>query len=424
MGQLYRLGKAARVLVAAPASVCNVWPHDLKDYAAFPYHAETLLGEKKKRLEALATLEEWPFAGLRVAVINYESTHRDGIFEALQAYDADLIICDESQRIKNHSAAQSKALHKLGDAARYKLILSGTPVQNNAVDLYSQYRFLDPAVFGTNFFAFRNRYCLMGGYGQHQIVGYRNMETLVQKEHSIAYRVTKEECLDLPPQTFVNRYVKLSKADREIYDQLRRSSFAELENGESITATTVLTRILRLMQLTGGFLQADDADHPKQVSSAKLDALADIVDDYVLETGKKLVVFARFRAEIAAIENLLRLKGIQYGSIYGDVPQAERGGMVEDFQKNPETKVFVAQIQTAGLGITLHAASVAVFYSIDYNYANYAQALARIHRIGQHSPVTYIHLLVEDSIDDKVLEALNKKEDIAKSVVDSWRTFF
>lgn len=152
--------------------------------------------------------------------------------------------------------------------------------------------------------------------------------------------------------------------------------------------------------------------------------MEDILDDYVLETGSKLVIFARFRAEIAAIENTLRKKGIPYGSIYGDVPQAERGKIVDDFQQNPETKVFVAQIQTAGLGITLHAASMAVFYSIDYNYANYAQALARIHRIGQHNPVTYIHLLVEDSIDDKVLAALENKEDIAKSIVDSWRTYF
>lgn len=424
MGALYNMHRAARVLVVAPSSVCDVWPKDLKSYADFPYHAEVLLGEKKKRIEALDSLERWPFAGLRVAVINYESVHRDDIFKALKDYDADLIICDESQRIKNHSAAQSKAMHKLGDAARYKLILSGTPVQNNAVDLYSQYRFLDPAVFGTNFYAFRNRYCLMGGYGQHQIVGYRNMDDLVRKEHSIAYRVTKEECLDLPPQTFVDRYVQFSKAERAVYDQLRRSSFAELENGESITATTVLTKLLRLMQLTGGFLQADEAEHPKQANTAKLDALADIVDDYVIETGKKLVVFARFRSEIAAIENLLRVKGVKYGSIYGDVPQAERGGIVEDFQTNPDTKVFVAQIQTAGLGITLHAASVAVFYSLDFNYANYAQALARIHRIGQHCPVTYIHLLVENSIDDKTLAALGKKEDIAKSVVDSWRNFF
>ena len=152
--------------------------------------------------------------------------------------------------------------------------------------------------------------------------------------------------------------------------------------------------------------------------------MEDILDDYVLEAGQKLVIFARFRPEIAAIENLLRKKGIKYGSIYGDVPQAERGDIVDDFQQNPETKVFVAQIQTAGLGITLHAANAAVFYSIDYNYATYAQCLARIHRIGQHNPVTYIHLLVEDSIDDKVLAALEKKEDIAKTIVDSWRTYF
>lgn len=367
MGALYQQHRIERVLVVAPTSVCSVWPHDLQQFAAFPYHCETLLGEKKKRLEGLDALEVWPFASLKIAVINYESTHRDGIFDALAEYDADLIICDESQRIKNHSAAQSKALHKLGDKARYKLALSGTPVQNNAVDLYSQYRFLDPAVFGSNFFAFRNRYCVMGGYGQHQIIGYKHMEQLIQKEHSIAYRVTKAECLDLPPQTFENRYVKFTPAERKLYDQLRKSSFAELAGGDSITATTVLTKMLRLMQLTGGFTQTDDGTRPQQIGTAKLDALEDILDDYVLEAGQKLVIFARFRPEIAAIENLLRKKGIKYGSIYGDVPQAERGGIVDDFQQNPETKVFVAQIQTAGLGITLHAASAAVFYSLDFN---------------------------------------------------------
>jgi SNF2 family DNA or RNA helicase len=424
-GSLYRHGMIGRVLVVAPTSVCSVWPHDLEAFANFKYSVEVLLGDKKKRVEALERLEKPGYTtDLKIAVINYESTHRDGIFEALVHYDADLIICDESQRIKNHAAAQSKAMHRLGDAAKYKLILSGTPVQNNAVDLFSQYRFLDSSVFGTNFYAFRNRYCILGGYGQHQIVGYRNMEQLIEKEHSIAYRVTKEECLDLPPQTFVRRYVQFEPAERKVYDQIRRSSFAELENGDSITATTVLTKMLRLMQLTGGFIQTDGSERPQQVNTAKLAALEDILDDYVIETGKKLVIFARFRAEIASIEALLQRKGIKYGSIYGDIPQTERGQIVDDFQNNDDTKVFVAQIQTAGLGITLHAANVAVFYSIDYNYANYAQALARIHRIGQHNPVTYIHLLVEHSIDDKVMEALERKEDIAKSIVDSWRTYF
>ena len=420
-GALYNLGKIDRVLVVAPTSVCSVWPHDLNQFAAFPWEARVLLGDKKKRLKALNELENWPFKALRIAVINYESTHREGIFEALAAYKPDLIVCDESQRIKNPSAAQSKALHKLGDSAPFRMILSGTPVQNNAVDLYSQYRFLDPAVYGANFYAFKNRYCIMGGYGQHQIVGYRNMDELVEKEHSVAYRVTKEECLDLPQQTFINRYVQFTDAEQAIYEQLRKSSFLELETGENVTATTILTMYLRLMQLTGGFLTADESTRPKQVNTAKLDALADIVDDYVVDAGKKLVIFARFRAEIAAIENLLRLRKIQYGSIYGDVPMEERGKIVEDFQTNPDTKVFVAQIQTAGLGITLHAASTAVFYSYDYNYANYAQALARIHRIGQRFPVTYIHLVVDGSIDEKILAALENKEDMAKTVVDSWR---
>ena len=420
-GALYNLGKIDRVLVVAPTSVCSVWPHDLNQFATFPWEARVLLGDKKKRLKALNELENWPFKALRIAVINYESTHREGIFEALAAYRPDLIVCDESQRIKNPSAAQSKALHKLGDAAPFRMILSGTPVQNNAVDLYSQYRFLDPAVYGANFYAFKNRYCIMGGYGQHQIVGYRNMDELVEKEHSVAYRVTKEECLDLPQQTFINRYVQFTDAEQAIYEQLRKSSFLELETGENVTATTILTMYLRLMQLTGGFLTADESTRPKQVNTAKLDALADIVDDYVVDAGKKLVIFARFRAEIAAIENLLRLRKIQYGSIYGDVPMEERGKIVEDFQTNPDTKVFVAQIQTAGLGITLHAASTAVFYSYDYNYANYAQALARIHRIGQRLPVTYIHLVVDGSIDEKILAALENKEDMAKTVVDSWR---
>lgn len=426
IGALYQRREIARVLVVAPSSVCSVWPHDLEAFAAFPYAVRVLLGEKGKRLEALDKLTCYPDTANRllVAVINYESAHREGIFEALEGYSADLIVCDESQRIKNHAAAQSKALHKLGDAAHYKMILSGTPVQNSAVDLYSQYRFLDPSVFGTNFYAFRNRYCQMGGYGGRQVVGYKNTERLIQKEYSIALRVTKAECLDLPQQTFLRRYVQLSPAVRQLYDQFAKASRAELEGGGSITATTVLTKMLRLMQLTGGFTQADDSARAMPMGTAKLDALEDILDDYVLETGQKLVVFARFRAEILAIVGLLHKKQIRHGCIYGDIPMDQRGAIVEDFQQNPDTKVFVAQIQTAGLGITLHAASVAVFYSLDFNYANYAQALARIHRIGQHRPVTYIHLLVENSIDDKVLAALERKEDLARSIVDSWKNYF
>lgn len=426
MGALYCQHKITRVLVVAPSSVCSVWPHDLAAFAAFPYEVRVLLGEKKQRLEALHSLTDYPNTANRllIAVINYEATHREGIFEALDGYAADLIVCDESQRIKNPRAAQSRAVQMLGDRAACRLILSGTPVQNSVVDLYSQYRFLDPGVFGANFYAFRNRYCQMGGYGGHEVVGYQHMDELTRKEHSIALRVTKAECLDLPGQTFVRRYVQLEPEARRLYAQIARASCAELENGEHVTASIVLTKLLRLMQLTGGFVQADGGDRPRPAGSAKLDALADILEDYVQEAGQKLVVFARFRPEIAAICQLLEQRGIRYGRIDGEVPMDQRGAIVETFQQDPGVKVFVAQIQTAGLGITLHAASAAVFYSLDFNYANYAQALARIHRIGQAQSVTYIHLLAEHTVDEQVLDALERKEDLARTIVDGWKKYF
>lgn len=435
MGALWKFGRAKRVLVVAPSSVCGVWPKEMEEMADFPFSVAVMTGDKKKRLEALTSLDTAPRQNLQMAVINYESTWRDGIFEALAAWKPDLIIADESQRIKTHDAAQSKAMHRLGDITPYKLILSGTPVQNNAIDIFSQYRFLDSGVFGTSFYAFRNKYAIMGGFDKHQIVGYREMDDLIQKEHSIAYRVTKDEALDLPEQTFENRYIQLSPADRKVYDQIRRDSYAELENGGEVTAPTVLTRLLRLQQLTGGFLRLDDTEKPKLVNKAKLEALMEIVGDCV-DAGQKLVVFARFTSEIDLIADALRQSKVPFGMIDGRTPTEHksdrmtgeqilsRSEVVQDFQTNPKTVVFLAQIQTAGLGITLHAASTAVFYSLDFNYANYVQALARIHRIGQRSACTYIHLLVEKSVDEKVLKAIGTKDDLAKSIVDSWRTYF
>ena len=422
------MGKVKKVLIVAPTSVCAVWPKEFNDYADFKYTVKVLLGDKKSRIKALDDLDKFPFEALKVAVINYESTWREDIFDRLLAFDADLIIADESQRIKTHDAAQSKAMHQLGDKARYKLILSGTPVQNEAVDIFSQYRFLDPTIFGMNFYAFRGRYCVMGGFNRKQIVQYRDLDALIKKEHSIAYRVTKEEALDLPEQTFENRYITLSKKERNIYDKLRRDSFAELDGGGTITATTVLTKLLRLQQFTGGFLVEDDAARPQLVSRGKLDALADILQDYVVEGKKKLVIFARFIPEVMEIiklsNDMVGKHGMKTVAIYGDIKKELRGDIVQQFQTDPTTMVFVGQIDTAGTGITLTAADTCVFYSVNFNYATYSQSLSRIHRIGQRNRCTYIHLVVEKTVDDTILNALAKKEDLAKTVVDTWRDYF
>ena len=428
MGAGYRMGHIKRVLIVAPTSVVAVWPQELENYAAFPFTVRALLGTRDKRLKELNDLERFPYEHLKAAVINYEAVRGDEIFEALQDYDADLIIADESQRIKTHDAAQSKAMHQLGDRARYKLILSGTPVQNQAVDIFSQYRFLDPSIFGDNFFAFRGRYCEMGGFNRKQIVRYKDLDTLIRKEHSIAYRVTKDEALDLPEQTFENRVIPMSKKERGIYDRLRRDGYAELEGSGTITATTVLTKLLRLQQFTGGFLVEDDATRPQLVSRGKLDALEDILQDYVVEGRKKLVIFARFLPEIHEIEALcskvLGKAEMRAVAIYGDIKKEERGAIVQRFQTDPATMAFIGQIDTAGTGITLTAADTCVYYSVNFNYATYSQSLSRIHRIGQKNRCTYIHLVAEKTIDETILQALAKKEDLAKTVVDNWRAFF
>lgn len=426
-GAGYQMGKVERLLIVAPTSVVAVWPKELQEYAKFKYTCKTLLGEKKQRIKQIDDLLKFPFKALKVAVINYESTWRPEILEKLKEFDADMVIADESQRIKTYDAAQSKAMHELGDQARYKLILSGTPVQTAAIDIWSQYRFLDKSVFGDNFFKFRGRYAIMGGYGNKKIVGYKDLEGLIKKEHSIAFRVTKDEALDLPEQTFETRKIQFSQKEKNLYERIKKDSYAELDGGGHITATTVLTRLLRLQQLAGGFLVQDDAQKPQLVSRAKLDALADIIEDYVIGSGKKLVIFARFIAEVKAIMELagkVLPKELKQVAIYGDIKKEDRGGIVKQFQEDPNTVLFIGQIDTAGTGITLTAADTCVYYSKNFNYATYSQSLSRIHRIGQRNCCTYIDLEIEGTIDELISKTLSRKEDMAKTVVDNWRDFF
>ena len=423
-GAGYQMGKVERLLIVAPTSVVAVWPKELQEYAKFKYTCKTLLGEKKQRIKQIDDLLKFPFKALKVAVINYESTWRPEILEKLKEFDADMVIADESQRIKTYDAAQSKAMHELGDQARYKLILSGTPVQTAAIDIWSQYRFLDKTVFGDNF---RGRYAIMGGYGNKKIVGYKDLEGLIKKEHSIAFRVTKDEALDLPEQTFETRKIQFSQKEKNLYERIKKDSYAELDGGGHITATTVLTRLLRLQQLAGGFLVQDDAQKPQLVSRAKLDALGDIIEDYVIGSGKKLVIFARFIAEVKAIMELadkVLPKELKQVAIYGDIKKEDRGDIVKQFQEDPKTVLFIGQIDTAGTGITLTAADTCVYYSKNFNYATYSQSLSRIHRIGQRNCCTYIDLEIEGTIDELISKALSRKEDMAKTVVDNWRDFF
>ena len=448
-GRGYLDGKIKRLLVVAPLSVIPVWKKEFDELADFECSLAILQGTMKRRLETLRCLSEKD--GLQVAVINYESVWRDQMFEALRKWSADMIVADESQRIKGHNTKQSKGLHKLGENVRYclkalsqedyakekvktpyKMILTGTPVTATPLDFWSQYRFLDPDIFGKSYYSFKNRYAIMGGYLNKQIVGFKNKQDLIEKAHSIAHRVTKKEALDLPEWIDQNLYCTLEPVAAKAYRDMKNESIMEIEalvkkDGKSnLIATNVLTRLLRLQQLTGGFIPEDpEAEEVKmlQVSEAKMNLLVETLAD-LLTAGHKVVVFARFVAEIEKILEVSRAKlKVEPGYIYGKVKHDLRGEMVEKFQTDPDCRIFVAQVQTAGLGITLHAADNAIFYSTDYNYGVYDQCKARIHRIGQRHNVNYIHLIAEKTVDEKIYKILKNKGNIAHDIVDRWREY-
>ena len=234
--------------------------------------------------------------------------------------------------------------------------------------------------------------------------------------------------LTYPAKMFTERVVSLEPSARKLYDSVAKEARVSLENGESVTANNVLTKLIRLQQITGGFLH-DDGDQMQEVSTAKLEALEDIIETCCIEEEKKVVVFARFRAELATIQEMIEKRFAKMGwnalkmvSINGDTPIPKRAALIDQFQNDPRTRVFVGQIDACAEGITLNAATTTVYYSVNWNYAKYQQSQDRTHRIGVGGSCLYIHLTAAWTIDQKVMEALKNKEDISKSVVDNWRS--
>lgn len=453
-GRRWQRGEVERMLVVAPATVLPVWPADAQmltvplatlELSGTVARAEKLLtqftpmelpcaechGDGSHVDDDGAQVTCSPCVGsgrrspLQIVTINYEKTWR--MLDLLEWWAPDLIVCDESQRIKNPSARQAQAMHQLGAAVPFRAILTGTPVPNRPLEFYSQYKFLDETIFGTSHTAFKARYAVTnaGGLG---FADYLRLDELTRLAHSVAYRVTKDEALDLPDQLDREIDIELEPEARRIYKQVEDAAFAELSSlaaEGTITTPHILTSMLRLSQITGGFV-GDDQGEVHHVSSAKLKALGDIAEG-VFDADKKIVVFARFRREIAEIT--AKLQGLlgpdaEVLEIHGGIPIPSRGGIVERFQDPSGPRAIVVQTRAGGLGITLTAADTAVFYSLDYSFENYDQARARIHRIGQKNHCTYVHLMARETIDDKVLQALREKRDLAAVVVDGWRDLF
>jgi SNF2 family DNA or RNA helicase len=415
-----------RVLVICPVSVLGVWDRQIKAHCPIPSRVTILSGSTTERLITINKNRQHEPGTIDWFIINYEAIWRENdeysLIDQLISWLPDLVIADESHRLKSPTARQSKAAWQIGRHSKSRLVLTGSPITKTPLDLFGQFRFLDSKIVGTSWYQFKNRYAIFGGFGKYQIKGYKNLKELVEKTRATSFRIKKEQCLDLPEKLFLDVPVTLSEEAQKIYRTMAKEMIVEIEDTEA-TAAIVLVKLLRLSQITSGFVK-DVEGQIRVFDDSKLRTTMDLLED-VLANDEKVVIFTRFRKDIsrlavAAHERFKRAPLILSGS----VPSDRRDSIVQEFHENPKKKIFIAQIQAGSLGIDLTPASVAIFYSLDYNYANYIQAVDRLHRIGQTRPVTYYHLMAERTIDHVVLQSLRDKGNLAEAIIHNPQVLF
>jgi SNF2 family DNA or RNA helicase len=297
--------------------------------------------------------------------------------------------------------------------------MTGSPITKNPLDLYTQCEFLDPWLLDfSSYYAFRNRYAEMKTMHVHgrsiQVVDkFQNLGELSDTVKQFSYRVLKEDCLDLPPKVFIKRHVALTPEQKKVYEQMKKAAMAVL-NGKVTTTMTVLTQLMRLHQITCGYVTADDGT-VQAVESNRLNELMSILED----TDGKVIIWANYQTSVSDIMKALTKK---YGAnsfvhYYGLTPQEDRQDNIRKFQNDPECRFIIGTPQTGGYGITLTQANTVIYYSNSYDLEKRLQSEDRAHRIGQKKTVTYIDLISEDTVDEKIVKALRDKINIASEVM-------
>lgn len=396
---------AKTVVVLCPTSVVSVWASELDKHGSreLEWWSPALKGSVKKRSELVAAtiaLRD----GVRVFVVNYEAAWREPMASLLKESSPDFLILDEIHRIKAPGGRASRYCQQLARTARRKMGLTGTLMPSGPLDVYAQFRALDEGVFGTSFAKFRSRYAVMGGYGGYEVVRFQNESELRDKIRFMTYEVSAD-VLDLPEVIHTYRECDLSKTATSIYNKLEHDLYAEFESGE-ITASNALVKLLRLRQITGGWLTTDDGD-PKQIDTSKARLLAETLEDI---GGEPTVIFCQFSKDIDTVHEQGRKLGLKVLELSGRAKQNN------EWQAG-EGDILAVQIQSGGVGIDLTRARYCIYYSVGFNLGEYLQSLARVHRPGQERVVTYIHLLARGTVDQKVHNALKRKQNIIEVVL-------
>ena len=425
LAMLYDKGKVNGALIIAPKGVVKTW-YEQELPTHLPNHIENvsvlwqpnITKKYKENLDSLFDLGE----DLHILIMNVEALSTDKgvkfVSKFLNSHKT-LMAIDESTTIKTPSAKRTKNIISLGKHAKYRRIMTGSPITKNPLDLFSQCEFLDPWLLNfDSFYAFRNRYAKMKNMYLRdrtiQVVDvFQNLGELSEKVKGFSYRVLKEDCLDLPPKNFTKRHITLSTEQRKIYDQMKKEAMAIL-NGKVTTTMTVLTQLMRLHQITCGHFTADDGG-VQLIPSNRINELMEILE----EVDGKAIIWANYQMDVRQIIQNIESK-FKKGSIvdyYGLTPQDKRQDNIRKFQSDPKCRFLVGTPSTGGYGITLTAANTIIYYSNGYDLEKRLQSEDRAHRIGQKKNVTYIDIIAEDTVDEKIVKALRKKINIASEVL-------
>ena len=425
MSMLYDKGKIDSALIIAPKGVVKTW-YEQELPTHLPDHIEnvTVLWQSninKKQQEKLESLFEIETA-LHILIMNVEALSTEKGVKFAQKFmnsHKTLMAIDESTTIKTPTAKRTKNIIRLGDMAKYRRIMTGSPVTKNPLDLYTQCEFLDPYLLDfASYYAFRNRYAIMKtmnvrGRSIQIVHKFQNLNELSDLVKKFSYRVLKEDCLDLPPKNFIKRHITLTPDQFKVYQQMKKEAISTL-NGKVSSTMTVLTQLMRLHQITCGHFTADDGT-TQLLPNNRVTELMNILE----ETEGKAIIWANYQRDITQIiEHITK----QYGpgsvvDYYGLTPQDERQDNIRKFQNGDECRFLVGTPQTGGYGITLTKANTVVYFSNGYDLEKRLQSEDRAHRIGQDKTVTYVDLICEDTVDEKIVKALRNKINIASEVM-------
>ncbi len=425
MSMLYDKGKIDSALIIAPKGVVKTW-YEQELPTHLPNHIEnvTVLWQsnitktQQEKLESLFEIE----TALHILIMNVEALSTEkGVKFAQKFLNSHkvLMAIDESTTIKTPTAKRTKNIIDLGRMAKYRRIMTGSPVTKNPLDLYTQCEFLDPWLLDfTSYYAFRNRYAEMEtmhlrGRTIQVVSEFKNLGELSDTVKKFSYRVLKEDCLDLPPKNFIKRHITLTKDQKKVYEQMKKQAISVL-NGKVSSTMTVLTQLMRLHQITCGHFTADDGSI-QNIENNRIKELMEILE----EIDGKAIIWANYQRDVAEIIKQV-VKKYGKGSIvdyYGLTPQDERQDNIRKFQNGAKCRFLVGTPQTGGYGITLTKANTVIYYSNGYDLEKRLQSEDRAHRIGQKKNVTYIDIIAEDTVDEKIVKALRDKINIASEVM-------